>query len=380
MSEESRRASAAYALHDADNSVAAQGRAEAVVGEDGVSVGPVSVEFLDADTLLAADYRIAIGCWPSGTLVLSQLGRRFETFAAELRRARGHARIAGFLAHGVGSPTVFPGAVLGSGTASPVDCHLFDTHVTLLPDDADPWQVPLGTLRGIGVEDDPPAVVLETADGPTRIGRLARRRDEFHRALTERISSQASVLEGLTGSAGFADGLGVERSRLAGFERLVGRFTSPDRADCAEALLRAARGGEPRLGFVQLLDIEGESLDSPSALPEHWAAFLLVPAGPLAVLEILAGPAAATYVFAASLGDVNRDLQLLHFRRGALALKGGEAEPVPGNPWRLALRKLEPLKRLREVTRARLVHGEGWAPALERAVGGKQAPSPEKGE
>jgi hypothetical protein len=43
--------------------------------------------------------------------------------------------------------------------------------------------------------------------------------------------------------------------------------------------------------------------------------FLLVPVGPLTVLEILAGPAAATYVFRDEIESVNRDLQLLHFRR-----------------------------------------------------------------
>ena len=44
------------------------------------------------------------------------------------------------------------------------------------------------------------------------------------------------------------------------------------------------------------------------------------------MLEILAGPSAATYVFEAPIEDVNRDLQLLHFRRGALALTEAEAE------------------------------------------------------
>ena len=104
-------------------------------------------------------------------------------------------------------------------------------------------------------------------------------------------------------------------------------------------------------------------------MPERWASFLLVPAGSLTVLEILAGPSAATYVFAAPMVDVNRDLQLLHFRRGALALSGKDAEPAAGNAWRLALRKLEPLGRLRAATRARLIHSEGWAGALARALG-----------
>ena len=345
------------------------GTSEALISDDGLSVGPVTIAFLDADTLHAADYRIEIGCWPSGTLVLTELGRRFDAFAVELRRARDQARAAGLLAHGVAMPAVFSGAVLGSGAARPVDCHVYDTHVTFVPTDADPWQLPLGALTTIEAQDDPPAVALGTADGPTVVGQLARMRDEFLRAVAVRRDAQAQLLKTLTGVPGFADGLGVERTRVPRLDQLVERFTAPDRAECAAALLKAARGGEPRLGFVQLLDPDAESLQSPEALPEHWASFLLVPVGPLTVLEILAGPSAATYVFAAPMGDVNRDLQLLHFRRGALALSGKDAEPAAGNPWRLALRKLEPLLRLRAATRARLIHSEGWADALARALG-----------
>ena len=136
----------------------------------------------------------------------------------------------------------------------------------------------------------------------------------------------------------------------------------------------SARRGEPRLGFVQLLDPDREGVGMPVGMPEDWASFLLVPVGPLVVLEILAGPSAATYVFAGAVQAVNLDLQLLHFRRAALALQGKDAEPHAGNSYRLALRRLEPLRRLRAATRARLVHGEHWAAALAKALGSASAP------
>lgn len=369
MSEETRRAPAAFTLSDAAGAVTAQGQTEAVIDDDGVSVGAVTVSFLDADALRAADYRIEIGCWPSGSLVLTQLGRRFDSFAAELRRSRNQARVAGLLAHGVALPKVFPGAVLGSGAARPVECQVYDTHLTLVPEDGDPWQVPTGALTGVEIAHDPPAVALPTAEGRTVIGQLARRRDEFHRTVTAGREAQARILESLTGAAAFADGRGIERPRMPRFDELVAQWTEPDRADCAATLLRAVRGGEPRLGFVQLLDPDAEARPRPPSLPEHWASFLLVPVGPLTVLEILAGPGAATYVFEDPIESVNRDLQLLHFRRAGLALRGKEAEPVPGNPYRLALRRLEPLKRLRAATRARLVHDESWNEGFARAVG-----------
>jgi hypothetical protein len=368
VSEETRRAPAAFALHDAAGAVTAQGQAEAVIGDDGLTVGPVTVQFLDADTLAAADYRIEIGCWPTGTLVLTQLGRRFDTFTAELRRTRDQARVAGLLAHGIAMPAVFPGAVLVGGVVRPVECQVYDTHLTLVPEDGDPWQLPIGALTGVETADDPPAVILDMAEGRTVIGHLARRRDEFHRTIMERREAQATVLRSLSGTTVFADGLGIERPRVPGFEALVGRWAAPDRARCSTTLLAAARGGEPRLGFVQLLDPDTEAVQGLPDLPEHWASFLLVPVGPLTVLEILAGPSAATYVFVGDIGSVNRDLQLLHFRRAGLALTGKDAEPAAGNSYRLALRRLEPLKRLRAATRARLVHNDAWAEALTRVL------------
>jgi hypothetical protein len=325
--------------------------------------------FLDADTLRAEDYRIEIGCWPSGTLLLNQFGRRFDTFTAELRRTRNQARVAGLLAHGIATPTVFPGAVLGESSARPVECQVYDTHITLVPEDNDPWQVPLGALTGVETTDEPPAVVLVTAQARTVIGLLARRRDEFHRAVMARRHAQAKLLQSLTGMEVFADGLAIERSRIPGFDVLVERWTVPERVAGAATLLRAVRGGEPRLGFVQLLDPEAEVVEALPELPQHWASFLLVPVGSLTVLEILAGPGAATYIFEGAIEGVNCDLQMLHFRRGALALRGTEAEPAPGNSYRLALRKLEPLQRLRAAIRARLIHNDEWASELAKALG-----------
>jgi hypothetical protein len=368
--EEIRRAPAAFALADAAGSTSQQGQGEAVIGDDGVSVGPVTVAFLDADAMRASDYRIELDLWPSGRLVLFQLGRRYETFAAELGRYRNQARVAGILAHGIAMPEVFPGALLDGRTVRVAEFEVFDTHVTMVPEDADPFQIPLGALTAITTTDDPPSVVLEAGAQRTVAGQLARRRDAFRAAVVKRRDAQARLLGGLTGGAGFADGLAVPKSRVAGFDALLERVTTPGRAECAAALLAAAKGGEPRLGFVQLLDPDAEPLQPASALPENWASFLLVTAGPLVALEILAGPSAATYVFEGDPEGINRDLQALHLRRAPLALTPKEAEPTPANPYRLALRRLEPLKRLRAATRARVIHNDAWGETLRAALGG----------
>ena len=239
--------------------------------------------------------------------------------------------------------------------------------MTIVPEEGDPWQVPFGAVTGVNVQEDPPTVLLKTDPAATVVGLLARRRDEFHRAVAGRLGEQQRVLAELTGQPGFADGRGVTRAAIRGFGELVERFTAPDRVPCAKTLLASAKG-EPLLGFVQLLDPDAQAMQSPTALPENWAAFLLVPVGALVVLEILAGPSAATYVFKGAIEVVNRDLQALHFRRGPLALTEQQAEVTPANPHRLALRRLEPLQRLRACTTARLVHNEGWSESLRSAL------------
>jgi len=374
VTDEPRRARAVFVLHGGGGAGAQQGEAEALIGDDGLTVGPVGIAFLDADTLRAADYRIELDLWPDGQLVLTQLGRRFDSFTRELRRVRNQARVAGLLAHGITIPETFPGALLGPAAPHPADLQVYDTHLTIVPEDADPWQLPLGALTAVGTQEDPPAVVLESGSTRTIFGQLARRRDECHRMVTQRLARQATLLAQITGQPGFADGVGIARGRVRGFDRLVERYTARERVECAAALLAAATD-EPRVGFVQLLDPDAEGLRSPSALPEHWTSFLLVPVGELTVLEILAGPGAATYVFRDAIDTVNYDLQNLHFRRAALALTPQQAELTPANPHRLTLRRLEPLKRLRTSMTARLIHDENWADALKRVLRSNPAQS-----
>jgi hypothetical protein len=373
MAEDTRRAGAAFAFAGAEDGggrFGPTGNAEAVIGDDVLSVGPVVVAFLDADALRAADYRIELDCWPGGRLTLTQLGRRFDTFTRELHRARNQARVKGLLAHGVTMPETFAGALLvESGTVRPAELQVYDTHVTIVPADADPFQLPLGALTQVSAGEEPPSVVLARGEARTVVGQLARHRDALLRAVTERQAAQARLLAEVTGQSCFADGLAVSRGQVASFDELVRRFAAPDRAECAAKLLAMPKGGEPRLGFVRLLDPDAQGLVGEVALPESWACFLLVPVGALVVLEILAGPSAATYAFEGEITSIGADLQQLHFRRGPLALTEAEAQITPANPYRLALRRLEPLKRLRAATRARLIHNDGWAAALGRALG-----------
>ena len=363
MLSDARRAPAAFALTDAAGVVRQSGEAEALIGDDGLTVGPVTASWLDADALLAAHHSVELELWPGGRLVLSQLGRRFDTFVEQLRRVRNQARVAGILAHGVTMPDVFVGAVVDDAGQHPAELQVYDTHLTIVPVDGDPWQLPFGAVTGVSERRDPPGIALETAAGLTMIGQLARQREACHTAIVERREAQRRLLAGITGQAGFADGWGLARGEVARFDELLDRFTADARVSCARELQSAAAGA-PKLGFVQLLDPDREGLQPPAELPDNWAAFLLVPIRDAIAVEILAGPSAATYVFRGDVDAVNRDLQLLHFRRAPLALTEDQAIVTPANPHRLALRKLAPLARLRSALVARLIHTESWSDSL----------------
>lgn len=367
MTPETRRAAAAWLFQGADGRED-RGSAEAVIDDSGLGVGPVRASFLDVDSLAVEGRSIVLGLWPAGRLTISDLGRRFETFLAELRTARNRARVAAFLAHAPSLPETFEGELQAAGSGSPAEAQVYPTHVTFIAGDSDPWQLPLGALQRIESREDPPSVALVSADGTTLVGKLGRRRDQFFRAVTAARDAHSRVLADYTGRPGFADGLGLPRSQIAGFDYLLDRCSSPERHAGAGSLIDRASGGEPRIGFVQLLDPDGESLRAKAELPKPWASFLLVPVGDLVVFELLAGPSAATYLFEGDIESVNRGLQQLHFRRAGLALSAAEAEITPDNPHRLALRRLEPLQRLRAATRGRIVHDEHWQAALERGM------------
>jgi hypothetical protein len=273
------------------------------------------------------------------------------------------------LAHGVVPPSVFAGEWVHDAGHDRVEIQVYPTHVTIVPSNQDPVQIPLGALVSIDGTENSPAVELSGPGLQIALGQLGRQRDALIRAVTAARDLQARTLAAYTARDVFADGQGVARASLEGFDYLLERSCSPGRLDGAKELLALAAGGEPRLGYAQLLDPDSETVQARAPLPENWASFLLVPVGPRVVLEILAGPSAATYVFEGDIADVNRDLQQLHFRRAQLALSDAQAAITPDNPHRLALRKLAPLTRLRAATRARISHTTGWSEAIRGAVG-----------
>ena len=346
-----------------------RGEDEARIDDDGVSVGGLRVEFLDVDVLTDERRVLTLGLHPAGSLRLSMLARRHETFAKALGEARDAARVRSLLAHGLGVPEVFEGALLEPGPAREARLLVWPTHVAVVPAGADPFQVPLGGVTDVRFTEGTWEVVLHAPGGPFHFGRLARRTDAFARSVR---AARAAMLERCANASGtrlFADGRAVAATRLGSdFERLLVAWSAPERLDGAREVLRRAGREAASIGLAELLDPDGEGLAAKETLPENTAAFLLVALRDLVVLELLSGPSAATYVFRGEREGIAADLAALHFRRRALSLSVPEERGAPGRPWRLALRRLEPLRRLRGATTTRIVHDDRWAAGVAKAL------------
>jgi hypothetical protein len=371
---------------------------------------PFDLEFLDVDAVRSADYGIELSLWPEGKLVLARLGRLWESFAAALLDARDDAALHGALAHGLAEKARFDGAI--ADAESPVSAWLrvYPTHLAAMPRGGLPLQVPWGAVEEIRFDEPSYSVVLRAGAVERRFGRLARKTEAFRLACEEARREQQERIalavkphlpalspiasRRLTGA--FQDGLGVSRSVLeavapGSFDGLIELLASGERRERARKLAAASRPGEARVGIVELLDAEqrteeGAGKETGTAPPqaetpplsENLAAFLLAPlaAAPVVALELLCGPAAATYVFQANAADpagglagINVDLQTIHFRRAVLALTEAQALAAAGRPYRLALRAVPAVARLRAATLARIAHRRGdFETALGQAI------------
>lgn len=136
MAEETRHATGRWERSGAGAPASGEGPLE--ISDDGVTAGRVAVEFLDVDTLTDADRVLTLGLFPEGSLRLSMLARRHETFAAALGEARDRARLTGLLAHGVIVPETFAGALRADGREARF--LIYATHMAVVPKTGDPFR------------------------------------------------------------------------------------------------------------------------------------------------------------------------------------------------------------------------------------------------
>ena len=241
----------------------ARGDGEALVDDDGVSVGGLRVEFLDADGFADEKRVLTLSLHPAGALRLSMLARRHETFSKALAGARDAARVRGLLAHGLGAPEGFDGALLEPGPAREARLLVWPTHVAVVPAGGDPFQVPFGSLAGVSFVEGTWEVVLTTPAGSFHFGRLARRTDAFARAVTEARDAMLERCARASGTRLFADGRPVPARDLGpDFDRLLESFSAPERLEGARDLVKRAGREGCHLGLAELLDPDEAGLSA----------------------------------------------------------------------------------------------------------------------
>ena len=149
----------------------------------------------------------------------------------------------GLLAHGLGTPERFDGAVLEPGPARDARLLVWPTHVTVVPAGADPFQVPLGTVDGrLLRRGDLGRASSATASGGVHVGRLARRTDAFARAVREARAAMLERCARASGTTLFADGRPVPADDLGDeFDRLLAAWSARERLDGAREIVGARR-------------------------------------------------------------------------------------------------------------------------------------------
>jgi hypothetical protein len=134
----------------------------------------------------------------------------------------------------------------------------------------------------------------------------------------------------------------------------------------------APRSSAPNAGRVSRADVITEPRRAPASFALSDASGAVSQSGEAEALiaddALIVGAVSVSYVFREGIDAVNRDLQLMHFRRAPLALTESQAALTSDNPHGLALRKLDPVKRLRAGTVARLMHTAGWSDALQSSL------------
>ena len=320
----------------------------------GLEIDGVLLDWLDIDTVVEGDHRVALHLANGTVTTLSMLGATHDRFLTELRAERRRARYAA-LTIATGEPTA---SYLSRAADGPVDVHLFPKVLVAEPRSGSPVAVPLSLVSSVDRSGytitvtaaglDPLVVTALGAKSDEFVMRLAQARRDLLIATAAAYAQFDAALEGLSAP----DGCAVD---AAG----AGTYWS--------ALLDRAEGGS-RANEVRLLaELAGERLrigiyteGGTSTLP-----FVLAPIGEFVVVEATDGDDRATFVFrTADVARLNAVLLLTSFRREALFLTDDRL-----GRWAVAVRTWAAVREARAALVARVIHDEQWETKVRAALG-----------
>lgn len=329
---------------------------EIEVGSESLLANDRALAWVDMDHIEVGDHRVRVGCVDGTSLTVSHLGRVYDEVVAEIVEARSRARRAALLQWTGDAPLVQVDAKRGDER---VRVHLFPDGLTVEPLTGVPDMLPLSCL--VGIDRDGYDLALRARGLPdVHVRHAGNRTDE----LLLRIDQAVTALRART-----ADAYAQLTPGLEGLEAPDGWAIDAATAGDHWPALRAAVAGQRRAAEIDLLSgLAGDHLRlgiKSGAGGSSMPFALAIVDGRIAV-EATDADDRATFVFETTDVDrLNAVLLATSFRREAISLP----EDRLGR-WSLAVRTLEVVRWARGALVARVVHDDGWATNVERALRG----------
>lgn len=373
---------------------------------------PFRLDFDDVDAV-AADGDIAVRISLAGGLVLrlTRLGNRCEQLLRELRTAwRDHAVERLRLGEAT-PPVIFEAEVTRGGKTSLAELRVHATRLTVLPEQGEPFAQPLGALGQVAFDEASYSVDFTASEGAWRAGKLGKQTDPFLRLVEERRGALhtrgqkalaqllpsydsltlrrigALLPDGAVASAGALDAIkpgtfaalahaaAATNALEKSLAELQQRAKQGEAAVCiAESRSPSDVAEEPPPAEPDAGEEQGEPGPPPNPALEGRTIGLVFPLADGKVLAVEVGGHAgkATYLFRATNNLTARQLLAdwgqLDFKREPLYLAEDKLCAGPHGSWRMALRRSEPLKRLRAAFLGRVAHGSAWSKNLDKQL------------
>ncbi|MFN7990860.1 MAG: hypothetical protein U0R44_01745 [Candidatus Micrarchaeia archaeon] len=381
------------------------GEGKASVSGEALSVSPSSGEpiYLSLRDILGispADYKVSLAL-PSGTLVLSGLGYRYEDFVRELSKKRNELTLKDMLM----ADTLKMGGVTTSYSYTPLggkeskgtcEARVYETSLVILPDSGELVRLPFCELAEM--KQDGFAIILTNAYGDSlTLSAMGRLLDPFRKALSDADNALSLKAQALLKDAApdvappliakaarlMKDGKAASRKDLdaispslwAGLQK---KIEAAGLKDEYASLERMAQKDAMCIGIKRSLmgDMEGEYV---------WFLAPIRSRNAVAMEATSAeGSGKATYIFRvmdraafqrkpdsigeglpAFLAKVNRCMIGINFRREPIYVSDDQLGDPKYSGYRFSIARLDALRDLRSLFIGRVIHNESWQKNLD---------------
>lgn len=370
---------------------------------------PFRLDFDDMDAVSAeGDLGITLALAGGLKLRLSKLGTRRDALLRELRAAwREHAVDRLRLGEAT-SPVRFDADVTRGGQTSPAEVRVYSTRITVLPERGEPFAQTLGSVTGVVFDDASYAVNFTAPDGDWSAGKLGKQTQPFQRLIEERRGALhtrggkalAQLLPGydsltlrrigaLLPDAAVASASALDAIKPGTFGALAkAAAATPALQKSLAELQKRAASGESAVCIAESRSPSDTEAEEPEPQPEGDEPAEAIPPNPalegrtiglvfplaggkVLAVEVGGHAGKATYLFRAN-GTTPKQLLAdwaqLDFKREPIYLAEDKLCSGPHGSWRMALRRSEPLQRLRAAYLGRLAHGANWSANLDKQL------------